>query len=270
MAVYVDVLITVNFIVDYFLLKITAVILKLKPPLFRVLIASFFASLTSLYIFLPQMNIFLDILIKIAFSLMISLVAFGFKSWSGYLRRSALFSGVTLCYGGIMTVFWQIFKPANMVINNSVVYFDISPTLLVLSSFGFYIIITIIKTFFGRKSENAENCNVTLTVGENSFKTLGILDTGNSLTDPMGSGVTVLVNENDIKNLLKTEEEKRIRFRAMPCKTVTGNALLNGYRTDKMTAEINGKTYTFNNAVAVFSNTPIAEHAVILNPNIFN
>ena len=51
MVVYADVLIVVNLIVDYFLLKCSNLILKEKPKLWRIILGSGVGAVFSLYIF---------------------------------------------------------------------------------------------------------------------------------------------------------------------------------------------------------------------------
>ena len=78
MVVYADILILVNFIVDYFLIKLTACITKSYIKIFRMVIAAFIGSIFSLYIFLPPLNPFLEILLKLVTSAVMVCIGFGF------------------------------------------------------------------------------------------------------------------------------------------------------------------------------------------------
>lgn len=266
-VIYADILIIVNFAVDYFLLRLTAVILKENPKLLRTLSASFFASLTSLYIFLPQSPVFIEIAVRIVLCFIITLIGFGFNSFRAFIRTAALFLGITFGYAGCMAALYQIFKPKGMAINNSVVYFDISPVVLIGSAAAFYIAVSLIKLFFGRKNILSKRVDVTLIKGDKKVDLTGICDTGNSLCDPFGAEAVILCNQKDIAPLL-TPEELKERYRAVPCKTVSGTALLNGVRLDRAEIKKESGKIILKNITAAFSNTEIAEKSVILNPEI--
>ena len=64
MVVYADILIILNFAVDYFLLRAAAFLQHLKPPLWRILLSAAAGGISSLYIFLPPRGVILDILFR--------------------------------------------------------------------------------------------------------------------------------------------------------------------------------------------------------------
>ena len=103
MVVYADILVIVNFIVDYFLLKASAAILHIKPPLLRQLSAAAIGGLSSLYIFAPDFGIFVGGIYRSAVCAVMVLCGFGFKSTKCFLRAAGVLFLVTCGYGGIMT-----------------------------------------------------------------------------------------------------------------------------------------------------------------------
>lgn len=269
MVIYADILIFVNFAVDYFLLRLTAVLLKLRPSVVRTLLGALFGAFTSLYIFLPQSHPITEISVRIIFCLIITLITFGFKDIRRFIRTSALLFGVTFGFAGAMAALWYAAKPPGMVINNSVVYFNISPMLLIVSSAVFYFSASAVKFFFGKKTARAERCEVSLFIGDTSVDLEGIVDTGNGLSDPFTGSAVILVNKEDIQPLFSSHTQMPSRYRALPCGSAAGNALLEGYRTDKAVIRRNGKTAVIKNAVAAISATRIDGHSALLNPDIF-
>ena len=61
-TIYIDVLISINLFINYFLLLSVAKILTLKPERKRIILSSFIGSLYSLVILLPSINIVLSLL----------------------------------------------------------------------------------------------------------------------------------------------------------------------------------------------------------------
>ena len=274
MVVYVDVLLVVNLIVDFFLLKITFKLLKVDPKPIRVLISSIIGAISSLYIFFPESTAFINIAFQLIFACLMMLSALGFKTAKYFLRSVAVFFTVTCVYGGIMTALWQVLKPKGMVINNSVVYFNISPVVLIFSTAVGYFLYLFLRKIFALPSKTAKRCSLTLYASGKSVGLTGIFDTGNSITDILSSGEIIIVDKSVAMSLLGTEDFLSdpllaTRYRTVPCETVMGRSLLEGFRCDMGEIRFEDKIISLNNPVIAVSKTPIKEnYSAILNPKI--
>ena len=195
MVVYVDVLLVVNLIVDFFLLKITFKLLKANPKPIRILISSGIGAISSLYIFFPESTAFIDITVQLIISSLMMLSALGFKTLKYFLRSVAVFFTVTCVYGGIMTALWQALKPKGMVINNSVVYFNISPLVLIVSTSVGYFSYLFLSKILATPSKTAKKCTLTLYALGKSVGLTGIIDTGNSITDILSGSEIIIVDK---------------------------------------------------------------------------
>lgn len=272
--VYVDVLLVVNLIVDFFLLKITFKLLKTDPKPIRVLISSGIGAVSSLYIFFPESTAFINITYQLIIGSLIMLTALGFKSLKYFLRSVAVFFTVTCVYGGIMTALWQVLKPKGMVINNSVVYFNISPLVLILSTVSGYFLYLFLNKIFALPSKTAKKCSLNLYALGKSVGLTGIIDTGNSITDVLSNSEIIIVDKAVAVSLLGTEDFSNdplyaTRYRTIPCETVMGRSLLEGFRCDMGEIRFEDKVIPLTNPVIALSKTPIKEnYSAILNPKI--
>ena len=272
--VYVDVLLVVNLIVDFFLLKITFKLLKTDPKPIRVLISSGIGAVSSLYIFFPESTAFINITYQLIIGSLIMLTALGFKSLKYFLRSVAVFFTVTCVYGGIMTALWQVVKPKGMVINNSVVYFNISPLVLILSTVSGYFLYLFLNKILALPSKTAKKCSLTLYALGKSVGLTGIIDTGNSITDVLSNSEIIIVDKAVAVSLLGTEDFSNdplyaTRYRTIPCETVMGRSLLEGFRCDMGEIRFEDKVIPLNNPILAISKTPIKEnYSAILNPKI--
>ena len=79
MVVYADILIVVNTIVDYFLIKATCLLKKKKISVLKQIIASILGGISSLYIFLQNTNWIIDFSFQCIMSFIISIICFGVK-----------------------------------------------------------------------------------------------------------------------------------------------------------------------------------------------
>lgn len=266
MVVYADILMLVNFVVDYFLISIAAHFLNKKPRFWRLILSSAAGGVFSLYIFLPQSNFFVQSLVQILMSMALCLIAFGFGGIKSFLRSTAVLFCVNFAYSGAMIALWLIFKPHGMAINNSVVYFDISPLFLILFSVIGYFGVVLLRKILKKSFPNNIYCSVTVFCKEKSLTVGGIADTGNSITDVFGMSQIFITEEDVVDSLLGEEKQNETRFRKIPCVTITGERLLDGYRIDYAKVCFNNKKYNFKNPILAVSTTPLVDSKIIVNP----
>ena len=121
-CIYIDVLITVNIYVNYFLLLATSKLTHTPITLKRLIFASVAGSFFSLVILLPKMNFILNMLIKFVAAGIVTGMGFGFRG--KFLKKTGWFFAVNLIFGGIMLGLWLCFRPSFIRFNNNYFYLD--------------------------------------------------------------------------------------------------------------------------------------------------
>lgn len=275
MIVYADILIVLNLIVDYFLLLLSAGLLHRKTRLLRMVLSSALGGVFSLYIFLPQSHPMIELIIRVAVCFAMSIIAFGFVNLKEYLKITGVFFGVTCLYAGVMTVVWKILKPHGMVINNSVVYFDISAVALIICTVIFYFGFILLSRIFASNSATAEICDVILMAEGREVRFNAILDTGNSVSDVFGNSEIIIADNSVAVGLFENTDinvntSLKSRYRVIPLSTVSGADMLDGFRCDSMTATLKGISVNLKNPVLAVSKASFdSNYSAILNPKIF-
>jgi stage II sporulation protein GA (sporulation sigma-E factor processing peptidase) len=204
-----------------------------------------------------------------------SVVAFGFINLKEYLKITGVFFGVTCLYAGIMTVIWKLLKPNGMVINNSVVYFDISAVALIFCTVIFYFCFMFLARIFASNGSMAEICDVILRADGREVHFDAILDTGNSVSDVFGNSEIIIADKSVAISLFENidiniNNHLKNRYRVIPLSTVSGADMLDGFRCDSMTAILNKEIVNLKNPVIAVSKTSFdSNYSAILNPKIF-
>lgn len=270
MAVYADILILVNFAVDYFIIALAALILRIRLKLWRQLLAAFLGGLSSLYIFLPSSNPIIELTVHILICGILAFVCSYNGSLKAYFRFAVAIFAVNFAYTGAMIALWLVFKPYGMVINNSVIYFNISPVFLILFSVIGYFLAAFLKKLLAKKFSQSITCKIHTAVGQKTVTLDGIIDTGNSLKDVFGLSQIIISDSDAIKQLFgehKSSTEYKIRYRAIPCRTIAGRELLDGWRVDRAEVEYLNKKFILKNAVLAESKVPLIDCRAIINPD---
>ena len=86
MIVYADVLILVNFVVNYFILRLTAKLDKTHYLRYRIILGSFMGGMFSLYIFLPQSAFMLELALHFSICFLMAFTAFGFVNLKEFIK----------------------------------------------------------------------------------------------------------------------------------------------------------------------------------------
>lgn len=234
MTVYIDVLITVNIFTDFFLLLCVKKFLNIRAKLLRLILGSLLGGALSLTALLPKIPAGLNIIVDIALAALIVFAAFGRTEIKNYIKRVAVYFGVSFFFCGIMIFIYTAFKPKGMAVYNDVVYFDVSPVLLIILTLICYYILRIIKRL--TKGDIIKCvCNVEAEINGKSVTFSAVADTGCNVKEPFSSDYVIVAE----KSLLNGIEPDRQKTRIIPFDSLGGKGLLKGFKPDIV--KINGK-----------------------------
>ncbi len=268
MVIYVDILLTINFIVDFFLIRITSFFLKTNTNLKTNIFAAIISSLFSLFIFLPKLNILIELLIKLLPAITVALICNGYKNFKMFLRWTISFFAISFLYAGVMMAVWFIFKPQRLSVYNGVVYFNISPLILITLTIIFYFLFMLLSKLSSLNAPTAKRVEVTLFINDQSIRKNAMVDTGHTLQDAFGNNVMIIIDKItsvllfgaiDTEGMLMLKEpqsnELKRKFRITAVNTVSGEKLMPGIRLDKMILHKENQNKEFLSVVAVISDS---------------
>ena len=79
-----------------------------------------------------------------------------------FLKSLACFYIMNFAFAGFMMAIWYFISPQGMIIKNSIVYFNISPIILIGSTAVCYVVIRFIYRFIGKHEVSGGCCTVTV------------------------------------------------------------------------------------------------------------
>ena len=275
MTVYVDVLIFLNAFVNYFILLLTSKLCFRTPSGWRQIGAAFVGALFSLYIFLPNQATVTELVVRLASSAVIIMICYGFQNLKAFFRLLFTFYAASFLYAGLMMAFWYMAHPNGMVINNGIVYFDLSPVILICATVCCYLIIVLFRKLTGREATMASRCKIHIVCNGKQADATALLDSGNSMQD-LFSGAGIVVVDRKVGETLfgevsvdepPTDPQLLRRFRLVPYKTVGGEGLLPSFRSDCVEVHCKHKTTRLDKAVVAVSNSSLGDdYDAIVNP----
>lgn len=251
-VIYIDILIAVNLFINYFVLIATASFLHLKIKTRRLIFSEALGAVYSLYIFLPETGTAVSAAVKLAMAITIVWAGFGRLGKKLFIKTFLCFFSINFAFSGIMFALWCTFKPRGMQVSNGVVYFDISPFVLIISTLLAYILIEFIGRIVGKRENKNTKCAISIMRKGLTETVFARVDTGNLLTEPF-SGLPVIVVKNGVlkrtvppeidmlgldncnKDRVFNQIDAKMRF--VPFKTISGEGLLPAFKPDQVCIE---------------------------------
>lgn len=204
-VVYVDVLVALNIIVSFFLIKSVCAFAREKPKTVRVLIGSVMGGVYSLVIFLPEVHTALSIVGRLIFIFAVTAVVFGFGSVRRYLRCYLLLCAVSMLCAGVLVALWLLLLPQAVMLRNGSFYLDVSFVQLVIVCALVYIGARVFSRFLAKRAADEMSVRLEIAFMGNKVNANGIIDTGNTLRDSFTGEAVSVISQSLAFSLLPDE-----------------------------------------------------------------
>ena len=236
--IYLDLHFLLNLLADYLVVLSAARVCSLKLKRIRYLLSALLGAGYSVLVLLPGFEFFAHPLSKLCCALLMAYIAYG--SEREPLRCFGVFLGISALFGGLV---WA--AGGSLPLKELILCFALSYALL--------------SFFFKDRASlpSKKRLEVELELGDKKAVFMALVDTGNSLTDPLSGSNVMVVCPQAVKPLfpeaasllsLPATELLEIsgqipdlkgRFRLLPYKVVGSSGLLAAFKADKI--KLDGK-----------------------------
>lgn len=258
-TVYVDVLIIINTLVNYFMLLAVRKINRAHASRGRIALGSLAGGVSSMLIFLEDFGLLMTVLKAFTAVLMI-VIAFGVKPVKSLFKRLFWLFAISFVFGGLMFAVYMLFDTDVLIYTNGIVYFDIDITFLVVCSVFSYIVITVITKFTDKKAPQSQEYYVSIHQNGKIVSGTALMDTGNTLREPFSSYPVVMADKEVFRQFFIPDE----KFRLIPVTTVNGDSLIKAFRPEYL--QIDG--FKTDKIYIGESTVPHEQYKIILNINL--
>lgn len=179
MKIYLDLVMILNFAFDFILLLSVSIVLRRNVSIYKIILASFIGGLSIFLLFIKINNIELFVL-KLIISIIMTLIAFGYKSIKYTFRNLIYLYMSSIILGGFLYYLNNEFslKQNGLVFINN----GLSINVIFLIIFSPLIIYIYVKQGLWLKNNYSNYYKIILYHNNKEYKLNGFLDTGNNLT----------------------------------------------------------------------------------------
>jgi len=243
-CIYVDVLIVLNWYINYFILLGTAKITHIGFKRRRLVLSALVGAISSLLIMLPPMNFIISVVIKLILSTILVLIAFGLKKFSTISKMSLYFCVISFIFAGMIMALKSLLNSNAISTNNSYVYADFSLGFLIVSTALCYGLLCLLRYFIDRNTGATGEWVLNITYDNRSTRLKGLADTGNALTDTFSGKPVIVCSKDSLVNILGTynldnivsmDSLKLKGFRLIPYSTISNSGVIVSFVPDRVT-----------------------------------
>ncbi len=258
LVVYVDVLIVLNTLVNYFILLAVRKISHSYTKRWRIALGALIGGLSSLLLFLENLGVIMTVL-KFFTAVIMSAVTFGTSPIKQLLKKIFFLFAITFIFGGFALAVYMFFDKDILIYSNGIIYFDIDMTFLTVCSAISYVIITLISKLTDKKAPKSKEYIVTIENDGKIITSKALMDTGNNLRDPFTDHPVIMVDKEIFMSLFTDD-----KIRLIPISTVNGESLIKAFKPQKIIIN----NYTTDEIYIGESIAPLDEYKIILNINL--
>lgn len=252
MKIYLDLIMILNFILDFILLLTVGLILKRKINLTRLLLGAFFGGISILFLFI-NINSFILFIFKILISIFMIIISYKFINIKYTLINLLYLYMSSIILGGflyLLNIEFSYKKVGLIFINNGLSINFIF--LLITSPIILYIYIKQTKNL---RYNYSNYYNITVIKNNKKYDYIGYMDSGNLLVDNITNKIVILI---DKRKLLFDIKE----FRLIPYMSIDGHHMIKVVKIDKII--FNNKEYS-NILLGIMDKISIDGVDIILN-----
>lgn len=295
MVVYAEYVFLENFVMNYMILSLTSRFGKAMVKKIRLALASGIGALYAFIIFFPSLHFLLSTLMKFACSLVMIIVAFSPYRFKEFFRLLGIFYLITLIFGGAGFALFY-FTNFNGIVSNGIFYTTNITLKTVIIACGMGYILIHFSWGYLQKQFSKEKIltKVEIEMGGARVTLTGMVDTGNSLVDPITRYPVVIVEYDAIADLVPQplqesfkgtsfpsfdqpfwEREHNLwltRLRMIPFQALgTENGMLIGFKPDEVIIEKESERRKFQEIIiAIYSKklSRSGEYRALLHPDL--
>ncbi len=251
--IYMDILVALNWFLDYLLLCGTARLMHIPCRRGRRVWAALVGALLAALLVLPMLPAWVTAPLRLIAALPVIWLAFGRCNLVRMLSRAAVFFLLSTALAGVVLLVYTFAAPQGLRVINGIVYYDVSPWMLaLLTAVGYGGLCLWERINRHRHIGQVFAVEVTSDGGTSTLRAL--YDSGNHLTEQFSGAPVIVASRRAVWPILSMEQQRWVtafndrgmpqhtagRWRLIPYRSVGGMGLLPAFCPQKMWV-MNGK-----------------------------
>lgn len=296
--IYAEYLLIENIIINYIILYVTKRFTRTDTSKLRLFLAATVGALYAFVVFFPSLRFLAKFTVKVAISILMIVISFTPSKLYMFIKQFATFYIVTFVFGGAAFASLYFFD-IDALMASGIFYIRISdlPThvkVLAIAIIPSYLLLKFAWSYIqGIISKERVFVPITIMLNSKKADMMALMDTGNSLKDPISETPVIIAEFCAIKELLPSHVQnifiqykennleiiskimsrasEEIKFRLIPFKSLgLENGMLLGFKPDNVILKDEDERVLSSIVVGIYNNTlsPDNKYMALLHPEI--
>ena len=249
MILYADIMLAINFSMDFLALFISSLLLHLKLLRLRIVVASLIGSVYALVQVLMEFDAISTAISSIFVAMIMIIVAFRFKGVGQMCLNCIVYLFVNTTLGGIMSL---LYSQLNKILSGFIESYSYENTYSIARVFVVISLTAIAAIIFSKilcAKKDVSTVEIKLKIKDVSYTLTGLCDSGNLLKEPFSGKSVILISEDSTpgKEIMSMSEMVK---KYIPYQDVNGSGILKGV----VPRELSIGTKNVNAIVAIAQN----------------
>ena len=232
--IYVDILLAVNGWADFLLLLGVRRACGIGARGWRLVLGAFIGALSSCVLLLPALSAWLTLSIKLLTAVLMVLTAYGWYSYRRFGKALLLLFGLSAGLSGLCSALYYFVAPRDFYVFNGVVYYNVSPWLLIGLTLVCYGVLTLLERVSRRRAPTQRDFVVRLSQDNRTVQVRCLYDSGNHLTEPFSNQPVLVVERAAIERFVSVPSVDALppngRWRVVPFDSLGGSGMLPAFK----------------------------------------
>lgn len=240
MVVYLDVLLAVNWVIDFLLLHAAARLTRTPYRGWRLVLGAAVGAAWCGTVLLPPLPALVIVALDAAGAVAMTATAFRFGGIGALFRRAGVLFVLSAVLAGVAMAVYVFLAPADLQVINGVVYYPISPLLLIALTALSYALLCLWGRWTRRREPLGRHYRLRITRGDRTVEVPALFDSGNGLTEPFSGAPVAVAEYGAVADLLspvwaRADAVPPAGARLIPFSSVGGSGMLPAFRPDRLT-----------------------------------
>lgn len=240
MVIYADVLLAVNWWVDFLLLSLLGRLTNARTNGWRLALGALCGGTAAFVLLLPPLPVWVSLAVKGVGAAVMIAVAFPPESGRIFLRRLLWLFALSAGLAGLCEGIYYFLAPPGIYVCNGVVYYAVSPLLLVGLTILCYGILCAVGKRLRRAAPHRHRYAVSVSNRGCTVTLPCLFDSGNHLVEPFSGAPVIVMEWNALTALLPEGSDTDGMptgpgWRVIPFDSLGGQGLLPAFRPEQVT-----------------------------------
>lgn len=188
------------------ILYATSIILKIKPQLIRIILASIIGSIYAIVTYITEISIYTSIIAKGILAIVMVYVGFNPQDVKKMCKQVLIFYLTSFVFGGVALYLIYFIKPQEILMKNGMFVGEYVLKVILLGGIVAFIIIRIsIKIIKTKINSKDMYCRIKIKFDNKIIQTKGMIDTGNLAKEPITNTPVIIVESSLLYEVMPKE-----------------------------------------------------------------